>query len=160
MKKIHSLVLFFLTLSACNVAQPSEVAQEPQSILLEEITEAKTFDVHVNDQVQLGDQTLTWVGVEDSRCPTEVECIWAGEARLMFDLNSPEGTETFYWNLYSSSEGGMEYYPQGETEVTYGAYLLGNFELKASDLKPYPENEKPIALEDYTVKLLVQPKQN
>jgi len=33
--------------------------------------------------------------VSDSRCPAEVQCVWAGEVRIGLVLTSPAGTDTF-----------------------------------------------------------------
>ena len=39
--------------------------------------------------------TLQYDGVNDSRCPPGVQCVWAGELAYMFTLTSTSGKESF-----------------------------------------------------------------
>ena len=79
------------------------------------------------------------VGVEDSRCPTIVECVRAGTARVDMKMFNDGDMESF--TLYSNVEDG----PQ--EQMVLGATVL----LKKVD--PYPQQPKDLnrPLEDYTV---------
>ena len=46
----------------------------------------------------LGSATLRFDGVEDSRCPPDVQCITAGMITYKFTLNGDTGTESFALN--------------------------------------------------------------
>ena len=41
------------------------------------------------------DTTLRYDGVNDSRCPPGVKCVWAGELAYMFTLTGVSGKESF-----------------------------------------------------------------
>jgi len=54
---------------------------------------AGRFDLSVSDRAEVAPGivlTLERV-VADSRCPVDVTCVWAGEIRLAFALESPQG---------------------------------------------------------------------
>lgn len=75
--------------------------------------------------------------LSDSRCPRQVTCIWAGEAKVLLGI----------------SLGGKYF----EKEVTLSGMgvdleLAGNFGVLVSNLYPYPETAKGIAPEDYCLK--------
>ena len=79
----------------------------------------------------------------DSRCPVNVQCIWAGRADAVLTLG--RGTNTRSVTLASGDLG------QGGTgEVTFE-----RFKVKLESVEPAKEEGKPIAQKDYKVKLLV-----
>jgi hypothetical protein len=84
--------------------------------------------------------------LEDSRCPTEVECFWTGQARIAVVVQ-PTGraSTTAYFNTNPAP---------GENMQTVG---LGDYSVALKSLDPYPRTpEEPIAFEDYRATLLVR----
>lgn len=81
---------------------------------------------------------VLFVGVTaDSRCPVDVTCIWAGEARVALDfvgLMSWEGT-------LSAGAG---------ASVTVAGWIV-----TVTDLTPAPRSDRPIAPGDYEARLVV-----
>ncbi len=88
----------------------------------------KTFTLRVADTAVLGNNqlTLTFLQVvEDSRCPTNVECVQAGQARISLQVEQPGKTaETFELNSQP---------PLNQTQFTYQGYTI-----ELLDLTPYP----------------------
>jgi hypothetical protein len=84
--------------------------------------------------------------LEDSRCPTEVECFWTGQARIAIQVQ-PAGREP------TTTEFNTNPAP-GQTILTARA---GEYTITLQQLDPYPRtiDESPV-LEDYTATLSVQ----
>jgi hypothetical protein len=84
--------------------------------------------------------------LEDSRCPTEVECFWTGQARIAV-LIEPAGRLAATADFNTNPAPG-----QNAHTVRVDDYTV---ELKALD--PYPRApDEPITFEDYRATLLVQ----
>lgn len=84
--------------------------------------------------------------LEDSRCPTEVECFWTGQARIAVSVTQDDGDPTTVEFNTNPAPG------QTHTSVLVGAYT---FELQS--LEPYPRTpDESIDLEDYTATLVVR----
>jgi hypothetical protein len=68
--------------------------------------------------------------IEDSRCPSDVQCIQAGTVRLLLNTDTAAGTSTIEMVL-------------GETRTA------GDFTFSLDDVKPYPVSTKKISPADY-----------
>jgi hypothetical protein len=79
---------------------------------------------------------------EDSRCPLDVLCIQAGQARI----------------IVQASKGGQDL---GSPEVTLAAggegspATLDGYSISLTELAPYPESTNPTAPSDYVATLIV-----
>ncbi|MGB7923388.1 MAG: hypothetical protein WCF57_09105 [Pyrinomonadaceae bacterium] len=78
--------------------------------------------------------------VEDSRCPTGTQCIWAGNGKVSVKL-SREKSETVAVELNTSA---------GPKSSTYQGY-----EVRLVSLDPYPKGGSNIAKDAYVVTLMV-----
>jgi hypothetical protein len=84
--------------------------------------------------------------LEDSRCPTQVECFWTGQARIAIVAEQGQGAATTLEFNTNPAPG------QGVLTVPVGGYTV---ELKKLD--PYPETpDDSTALTDYSATLLVR----
>ena len=84
--------------------------------------------------------------LEDSRCPTEVECFWTGQARVAVAVE-PAGRATTTVDFNTNPAPG-----QNVQTVDVDDYTIA---LKSLD--PYPRTpDDGIAFEDYKATLLVQ----
>jgi len=77
----------------------------------------------------------------DSRCPSDVQCVWAGEVTCSFEITSDESTEQVEMTL------------PGLTDVSAGQ-TVGNYRYKFT-VEPYPESTKEIEKEAYRVKMRI-----
>jgi hypothetical protein len=76
--------------------------------------------------------------INDSRCPSDVVCIWAGKADVKIKVESPvPGTITL-----STYDNPVD--------------TVGNYSFKIIDVLPYPISTKTIRLEDYIVMLKIE----
>ncbi|OBB36391.1 hypothetical protein A5752_17110 [Mycobacterium sp. 852002-51961_SCH5331710] len=82
---------------------------------------------------------------EDSRCPTEVECFWTGQARVIVMVDDGRaGEETVEFNTNPAP---------GQNRQTV---QTGDYELTLQALDPYPRTpDDPSPLSDYRATLLV-----
>lgn len=90
--------------------------------------------------------------LSDSRCPKGVNCIWAGEAKILIEIyngNNLLGEELLIVTNSSSSLPGLQKY---ESKV-------GILNLEAH-LQPYPTIGKKIAVEDYCLNLQLTGKES
>ncbi|HYH85436.1 MAG TPA: hypothetical protein VEX60_08130 [Pyrinomonadaceae bacterium] len=91
-----------------------------------------------------GSLRIKFAAVEnDSRCPKNVTCVWAGNAEVLLEVGARRGRGK---SLKLNSSGS----PQLSNEVEYRGYKL-----KLVSLSPYPQEGRKIAAGDYTVTLLV-----
>jgi hypothetical protein len=83
--------------------------------------------------------------LEDSRCPTEVECFWTGQARIAVVVQAVgKPSATAYFNTNPAP---------GETVNSVRA---GDYTVELTKLEPYPRTpDDPISFEDYRDTLVV-----
>lgn len=83
--------------------------------------------------------------LEDSRCPTDVQCVWAGRVALkvIFSQNGNQQTGT----LALGEIAGTSY----SNETTFGDYTV-----KLLTVKPAPKSDQSISLDDYQIEILVK----
>jgi hypothetical protein len=100
------------------------------------------FDVRVGETAYLADTHLS-IRVnavpEDSRCPRDAVCVWAGNARV--SLTRREGSNADAVELNSTVE------PRAVTRWGHTVQLI--------DVQPVPIAGQPIAAQEYVVRLLV-----
>jgi hypothetical protein len=78
--------------------------------------------------------------LEDSRCPVNVDCVWAGNAKVALDVVDAQG-RSMAITL--------------NTELEPRAARVGAFELRLISLAPRPELDVPIPRGEYTMTLRV-----
>lgn len=105
----------------------------------------KEFSIKVGQQLKLegADSQVKFTGVpQDSRCPTNVNCIWAGNAEVALEWTVDKCPTSITLNTHDAPGKGDE----GK---------VGGFRVKLIKLEPYPHSEKKISPGDYTATLLV-----
>lgn len=131
-----------LVVVGCGVSQKAEA--EPIESGLDEV-----FTLRGGQDATIGDEGLGLRFdrvLEDSRCPTQVECFWTGQARIAL-LVSPVNGEPATVEFNTNPAPG-----QNVQTVQAGAYTL---DLKSLD--PYPETpDQSIPLDEYRATLIVQ----
>lgn len=96
-------------------------------------------DFGVGQNLNLGETSVSFLGVvSDSRCPKQVICIWAGEAKVLLGIKS--GGNYFEKEVVVSGGG---------TEIPLANELLMEF----SHLRPYPETGAKIPQEEYCLRI-------
>jgi hypothetical protein len=84
--------------------------------------------------------------LEDSRCPTQVECFWTGQARIAIAVH-PDG----------SGSTTVEFNTNPAPGETVKLAEVGRYSIELQSLDPYPQTPgDPIAFDDYRAKLVVR----
>jgi hypothetical protein len=103
------------------------------------------FTLKVGQQVKFEgtDLLVKFVAVpQDSRCPSNVNCVWAGNAEVAVDLLRDKCTTILTLNTHprpaASDEG-----------------KVGDLRIKLVKLEPYPHTERKISPSDYTATFVV-----
>ena len=136
------VAVFLMTLAACTASTGLArcEAGDPGGQVCARLGEP--FDIRVGETAYIADTRLSIRvdGVpEDSRCPSDVQCPWAGNARVSLVLR--DGANTDAASVNSTLE------PRAITRWSYRIELV--------DVKPVPLSGQPIAQSQYIIRLLV-----
>ena len=130
------LVLTCVVLFACSGAAAGQTARA-----------GREFKVKVGQVVTLdgGSLRVRLARVaSDSRCPSDVDCVWAGNAEVVVEVGGRRwgGKQTLTLNTNAGT--------QGASEAKYGRYTV-----KLVNLSPLPRSDRKIQPGRYTATLLV-----
>jgi hypothetical protein len=97
-------------------------------------------DFKINEEYHSSDNSLVFsiTEINDSRCPSDVVCVWAGKADVKIMVEQPVAG-TIILSTYDN---------QADT--------VGNYSFKIIDVLPYPISTKTVKLEDYDVVLKIE----
>lgn len=121
-----SLILA-IALAFCTVLYHESFADEHvhDSLIELKINQTKSFD--------LGNLGVTFVSVsEDSRCPSDVTCVWEGRVTGKFLLNFDNETKT------------IDLSPNSNDQISWNGYIL-----HLDGIAPYPSSTKKIMADEY-----------
>ena len=108
------------------------------TLLLNDTLELHNGKIYINYENRLSIQLDSVT--EDSRCPYNVECIWAGNAKVKFDFIINNKLNQFSLN---TSTGFL-------TET-----IISGFKIQLIELKPYPVYPNPILQKDYIARVKI-----
>jgi hypothetical protein len=129
---ILSLLLIFTTV----LAQP---ASHIKLVALN-----REFEIKVGEKVSVEGLRLSFERVaEDSRCPKDVKCVWAGNARTILKV-SKAGRRTVNIDLNTGIEPKHKIYD--------------GYDIKLVSLNPYPKKDEKIKESDYVATVVVKRK--
>ena len=81
--------------------------------------------------------------IQDSRCPSDVTCIWQGQVIIGVDIiKNGQQVSTLTLTLIPGRD-------------TLPIQFLDKYSVKLIGVSPYPNSKKPIALKDYIAKIVV-----
>ena len=83
--------------------------------------------------------------LEDSRCPEDVQCVWAGNAQVELGVGPPRGTQGPTQRMLLNT---MEGAKSGEA---------WGLQVTLVELTPAPKSTPPIPPDSYVVRLKVEP---
>jgi hypothetical protein len=135
-------VLLGLALMSCHLDGPAR-ADVPEFTL----NEAFTLSGGQEGLIASEKLRLRFADVlEDSRCPTQVECFWTGQARIALSVQ-PEG----------NGSTNVEFNTNPAPGQTVKVATVGQYRIELQSLDPYPQTpEDPIPFEDYRATLVVR----
>jgi hypothetical protein len=135
------VLLFGLMLVGCQLGIETEM--NPASANLGEV-----FTVAAGEEATINGENLRLRFVEvleDSRCPTEVNCAWTGQARIAITVQQGEGEPvTVAFNTNPAPD-------QNQQTAVVGAYTI-----ELQSLEPYPQTTAAIPFEEYRATLVVR----
>jgi hypothetical protein len=105
----------------------------------------REFELRVGQSVSLYRRNLSikFVAVaDDSRCPSDVTCVWAGNARVQLKVTNGRTIKTLTLNSNTTAPP--------PSDGSFKGYTL-----KLISLIPYPRSTVRIARDRYVVKLVV-----
>lgn len=133
MTRLHSLILLLtVTLVACH----STSAPAPHAASLKQEIQLAPGEQAAYQQQGLSVEFIRVV--DDSRCPSDVTCVWAGEVKVQLStrINAAEAVQH---------------------EITAGQQApVGTFRLTVVQVQPEPISTRPISPEEYRVTLRVE----
>jgi hypothetical protein len=104
--------------------------------------EGKPAPLAPGQSTRVGDLTLTFVSVtSDSRCPTDVNCVWEGDAAVSVSLETPRETRASR-ELHTADPGARE--------TTFAGYRV-----RLEALTPIPRSDQSIPPADYRASFLI-----
>lgn len=129
MKTLVFLIIPFSFLIACN--------EETFSGRFE-FEEENVFKINQSYQSEENSLKVEITNIEDSRCPTDVICVWQGEARVTVKTEQPE----LFTTILSTYDNQID--------------TLCNYSIELIDVQPYPVSDQVIKTEDYGVTLRIK----
>ncbi|MEW7289265.1 hypothetical protein [Aquimarina sp. 2304DJ70-9] len=136
----HALLLLLLIAPFIELTAQESIKVDSQKTIVK---------LNVGDSADFNSKRIKFIKViEDSRCPSDVTCIWAGQATASIELY----------------EDGIL---KEEKELVFGAKAINPNNTKevlvtkektiyAYTISPYPLSEKPIIQEEYCLELLIK----
>lgn len=126
---MNHFLFSFISLMFIGCAQTKNISNFPEEIILQ-----------LNEKITLGNQTILFQKVvEDSRCPTDLDCFWAGRAVLQFEIISEESTseiKTIYVGETRQGEPKSQLIYQDQTQ-TYLVTTVLPIPKKGIEIKEY-----------------------
>ena len=132
-------ILFFLFTLGIYAQDTNQKNQSPQII-----TKLK-----VGKSIAIESKSIRFINIiEDSRCPTGVSCIWAGQAKVLIGI---------YKNDTLVEEKEIIIGAKGITPNTPKELLIsGTKKIFGYNLSPYPSNDNIIKTSEYYLELVVK----
>jgi len=131
---IYLILIILLSIVACN----KESGVTTWNFDLGDTVAIKISQILVNDENKI--QVQMDSVLNDSRCPIDVECIWAGNATVRFVLNSNSKKVRFNLN----------------TTMQPRDTIISGYKIKLVSLLPFPVSTHPISYKEYYAKIVVE----
>ncbi|WP_234572699.1 hypothetical protein [Rhodohalobacter sp. 614A] len=126
-------IFLYLLLMICTACQ--------SSLTPEQYDYGDEFDLAIGEKTRIGDNRISveFVDVlEDSRCPSNANCIWAGNGKVQLKVQNHD----IILNTYLEPH---------DTTIT-------NIHVELLNLAPYPEYPRQFEKDDYYIRLLITKK--
>ena len=128
MKKFVSIIIVSLFLFSCTKEA------EPEFF---DLGKEEKFKIGIENKSAQNGVKLTITNVQESRCPSDVTCVWEGEAKVEIEFISPF-EETIELSTYDDLID-----------------TVSNYSIELLDVLPYPVSTHTTELDDYTVILKI-----
>jgi hypothetical protein len=140
--QIFLILIGFLAITLVNLEQGSFAQSSAPMSIDTNLDSEFILQINQSAEIKSEDITVTFFNVtSDSRCPSDVTCIWQGQAGI--ELGVQKGDEVSTVNLSIGGDSSPE-------ESIFNSYLI-----QLVDLSPYPISTKNIQPEDYTATIKI-----
>ena len=131
MSQITNTALFIIIAAAILVFQPTAFGETGKMLDF-------PIGLKIGDTANISSELkMTLLDVEDSRCPSDVQCVWEGTVTAKISLE--RGVQDL--GIYNISLAMIE-----EKEQTFDGYYI-----RLTNVEPYPESTNPIEPTDYAL---------
>jgi hypothetical protein len=127
------LIIFLILIGTVGLS----FALEPKEIKLDE-----SFMIKLHQTVSIDNLDVTFWGIDDSRCPSDVTCIWEGRASITLHIYN----QTQYQTIILTT---------GENTTSY----VDSYEINLIDILPYPISTKNIS-DEYVATISISKNKN
>jgi hypothetical protein len=115
-----------------------------------QLNEAFSLKVNQTAFIESERMLLNFTNVTaDSRCPTDVQCVWAGIGAVSVRIKKDEGNTSSHLHTIVTTENRFMNFTDSNGIM---------YELELIDLKPYPISTKEIQMDEYFATLKVKKK--
>ena len=145
MKTIWMILLCVLMSAGCYGSPANPNAGKSEAITATSAIDQDAGDIinlSLDETVNYDDLEIRWLEMMDSRCPTGVQCVWAGEVKVILEVTQG-GNEPVELQLTWQVR-------RGSTKATVGGY---DFELM--DVKPFPNQKVTPNRSDHVAKIRI-----
>ena len=141
--KLISGMTLAVLLAACTTTSQPETGSIPSTAI--QVQQNREFELSPGQEAHIQGTSILvrFHSVSnDSRCPTDVQCVWAGNAVVGLTLTQGEGP---------SSDASLN------TTLDPKITKFGGYTIKLVGLKPAPKSGNPISQSSYVATLEVNP---
>lgn len=147
MKPIWMILLSTLVSAGCygKPLSPDAGAGEPATVSVTSAGETNAMvTIRFDEIVTHDDMELRWLEISDSRCPTGVNCVWAGEVKVTLEVNDTlaQDTQPVEVQLTLQARGGV------------ATSVLG-YEFELLNVDPYPKDEVTTVRNNYVARIKI-----
>lgn len=144
---MKKLIVPFLLSAALLVACDKKDSNDVKSF---ELNESFTLKINESAELESEGMKITFLDVtEDSRCPTNVSCIWEG--RVVAEFKVEKDGETL---LRSATDNPNS--PPGGDGTLSSAFEAFGHNITLEEVTPYPEGSDLIEKSEYKAKITVE----
>jgi len=145
MKTIIILSISFIVSFIMQSAEGSAVGMEPT--FYPKLNEQFQLRFHETASITNGPQ-ITLLNIDDSRCPSDVTCVWEGEVKIL--LNVVKDWQDLGNFTLTSRAGNKDLATQ----------TVDKYSIQVMQVDPYPVSTRNISSSDYVVTLIVSDTKN
>ena len=91
--------------------------------------QSESIGIKINQTIEFEDLEIKFIKIEDSRCPSDVTCIWEGEAKITFQIKQQSESQTITLTTQDIST----------------TTSVGRYEISLMNIVPYPTTTKGIS---------------
>ena len=141
--QILFIIMFLVVFTGVFYSIPLNVNKTTPNPVHVSLNESFQLKINQTAIVEPGNINITFLNVtEDSRCPEGVACIWPGQVKAQFCLDTMQS----HGNLFNLTLNSNE---------THNEKNICGYSVKMFSIDPYPESGKPVSINGYVATLSI-----